>query len=262
MQDVTAAPQAAASAPVLFVSAGPGDPDLLTVRALRALEAADVVLHDRLVPRAILRLIPAAATVIEVGKEGFGPSVPQAEITALILACAAAGRRVIRLKSGDAGMFGRLDEEADALAAAGIRFEVVPGITAATAAAAALGRSLTRRGRNSDIRFVTGHDMAGFAEQDWRALARPGAVAAIYMGKRAGRFLQGRLYMHGAAPETPMTLVENASRPDQRILPATLATLPACCAALGGPAVILLGLAPRAAADVLPELTELHEALK
>ena len=132
----------------------------------------------------------------------------------------------MRLKSGDPTVFGRLDEEIDALrgrrACLGV---IVPGITAASAAVAGIGQSLTRRGRNAAVRLMTGHDMKGFAEQDWRALARPGEVAAIYMGKRAARFLQGRLLMHGADPETPVTVVENASRPDQRILATTLARL-------------------------------------
>lgn len=244
---------------VTFVGAGPGDPDLLTLKALHALESADIVLHDRLITPGILALAGSGATLIAVGKEGFGPSTPQAEITALILAFARAGRRVLRLKSGDAGLFGRLDEETAALDAAGIAYAVIPGITAASAAAAAMGRSLTRRGRNADIRFLTGHDAEGFAEQDWRALARPGAVAAIYMGKRAARFVQGRLMMHGAHPATPVSVVENASRPDQRIMAADLSTLAACCADLSGPAVILLGLAPRDAEATIPDLQEARE---
>ncbi len=134
---------------------------------------------------------------------------------------------MVRLKSGDPTVFGRLDEELDAVTAAGLSFAVIPGITAASAAVAGIGQSLTQRGRNSEVRLVTGHDIAGYAEQDWRALARPGAVAAIYMGSRAARFLQGRLMMHGADPETPVTLVENASRPDQRVLGTTLARLAA-----------------------------------
>lgn len=242
---------------VLFVGAGPGDPELLTLKAARALAGADIVLHDRLVGAGVLALAGPSATLIEVGKEGFGPSTPQTEITALIVAFARAGRRVLRLKAGDCGIFGRLDEEADALEAAGIGFAVVPGITASVAAAASLGQSLTRRGRNSDLRILTGHDTRGFADQDWRALAAPGSVAAIYMGKKAARFVQGRLMMHGALPHTPVTIVENVSRPDQRIVAATLATLPACLEDVTGPAVLLLGLAPRAARATLPTLPSL-----
>ncbi|MDD8022981.1 MAG: uroporphyrinogen-III C-methyltransferase [Paracoccaceae bacterium] len=230
---------------VTLAGAGPGDPDLLTRAVARALAQADVILHDRLVSAEVLALAGAQALVIETGKEGFGPGLGQDEISALMVAFARAGRAVLRLKSGDAAIFGRLDEELDALDAAGIGFTVLPGITAASAAAAALGQSLTARGRNSELRILTGHDVAGFAEADWVALARPGAVAAIYMGKRAARFVQGRLMMHGAPPGTPVTLVENASRADQMIHASTLATLPRDAACLSGPAVILLGLTPR-----------------
>ncbi|MCX7890520.1 MAG: uroporphyrinogen-III C-methyltransferase [Rhodobacteraceae bacterium] len=241
---------------VSFIGAGPGDPDLLTVAALRGIEAAEVVLHDRLVGEAILALIPARARAIGVGKEGFGPAVPQADTNALLVAFALQGLRVVRLKAGDGGIFGRLDEEIEVLERAGIPFRVVPGITAAAAAAASIGRSLTRRGRNGSLRILTAHDVEGFAEQDWSSLARPGEVAAIYMGRRAARFLQGRLFMHGADGATPVTLVENASRPEERIVPATLATLATAAAGLEGPVVILYGLAPRRAAAVLPQLKE------
>lgn len=241
--------------PVLIVGAGPGDPDLLTLRAARTLAGADVVVHDRLVGPAILALAPQAR-LVDVGKEGFGPSTPQTAIHAAMIGAARAGARVVRLKGGDPGIFARLEEELDALDAAGIGWAVVPGITAAAAAAAAIGQSLTARGRNGALMLLTAHDINGFADQDWRGLARPGAVAAIYMGRKASRFLQGRLMMHGAAPDTPVTLVENASRADQRLHPATLATLPLVAAACGGPAVILWGLAPRAAAAALPALKE------
>ncbi len=228
-----------------LVGAGPGDPELLTLKARKLLDRADVVIHDRLVPGAILELARREALMIGVGKEGFGPSTPQSEINRLIIEHAESGAHVVRLKGGDPSVFGRLDEETEALDAAGIDWAVVPGITAASASAAALGQSLTRRGRNASARLVTGHDIKGYAEQDWQALARPGAVAAVYMGKRAARFIQGRMLMHGAAPETPVSVVENASRPDQHILPATLATLPQVVAELAGPAVLLLGIAPR-----------------
>lgn len=241
---------------VTIAGAGPGNPDLLTLGTLRAIQTADVVVHDRLVGPDILALIPAATIRIDAGKEGFGPSTPQAAIHAAMIDAARTGARVLRLKAGDPAIFARLDEELDALDAADIPWTILPGLTAASAAAAALGQSLTARGRNGALTILTGHDMAGFAEQDWRALARPGAVAAIYMGKAASRFLQGRLMMHGAAPDTPVTLVENASRPEQRLHAATLATLPATAAACQGPAVILWGLAPRAARTALPAIKE------
>lgn len=247
--------------PVAFVGSGPGDPDLLTVKALRALQTADVVIHDRLVSDEILALVGPQTRLRNAGKEGFGPSVSQSDINTMILDEARTGARVVRLKSGDPTVFGRLDEELDALEAEGIPFTIVPGLTSASAAVASLGQSLTKRGRNKAVRFVTGHDMQGYADQDWRTLARAGEVAAIYMGKRAARFIQGRLLMHGADPATPVTIVENASRPDERIVEATLATLPAALteADITGPALLLYGLAPRGAAvaQTLPRAQEM-----
>lgn len=240
--------------PTALVGAGPGGADLLTLRALRLIEAADVVIHDRLVSDDILRMARPGAQIVAVGKQGFGPTTPQEAINALITGHALTGARVVRLKGGDPVLFGRLDEEIAALEAAGLPYEIVSGITAASAAAAAIGQSLTQRGRNSGIRLLTGHDMQGFADHDWRALARPGEVAALYMAKRAARYVQGRLMMHGATPDTPVTLVENAARADQRILATTLATWPATLAEapLAGPALTFLGLAPRAARSEIP----------
>jgi uroporphyrin-III C-methyltransferase/precorrin-2 dehydrogenase/sirohydrochlorin ferrochelatase len=234
---------------VLFVGAGPGDPDDLTMRARRALDEADVVIHDRLVPQPILELARREAEIVEAGKTGFGESIPQAEINAMIVEHALAGAVVVRLKSGDPGVFGRLDEEIEACDAAGIEWTIVPGLTSAAMAAARLGQSLTKRGRNAEVRFLTGQDVKGLADHDWTALARPGTVAAIYMGKRAARFIQGRLLMHGADPATPVSVVENAGRPTERILATRLAALePTLSAAeVDGPAIIFLGLAPRGA---------------
>jgi uroporphyrin-III C-methyltransferase len=242
--------------PVLFVGAGPGAARHLTLGAYQALQAADVVIHDRLVGDEVMALIPAHVTRVDVGKEGFGPSTQQREINATLVAHALTGARVVRLKGGDPGIFGRLDEEIEALEANALPYDILPGLTSATVAAASIGQSLTKRGRNAALRIVTGHDMAGFAEQDWRGLARAGEVAAIYMGKKSARFIQGRLMMHGAGPDTPVTLVENASRADQRIHAATLATLPDTAALCDGPAIILYGLAPRAAALALTRLNE------
>ncbi|EKE45086.1 uroporphyrin-III C-methyltransferase [Oceaniovalibus guishaninsula JLT2003] len=232
---------------VHFVGAGPGDPDLLTMKARHALDWADVVVHDRLVPAAILELARREARIVDVGKEGFGPATPQSAIDAMIVDFAAKGLQVVRLKSGDPTVFGRLDEEIEAVVAAGIDYTIVPGITAASAAVAAIGQSLTRRGRNGSVRLMTGHDTRGFADHDWAALARKDEVAAIYMGKRAARYIQGRLLMHGADPATPVTAIENASRPDARIIATTLAQMEPVLrdAALDGPALVLLGLAPR-----------------
>lgn len=234
---------------VAFVGAGPGDPELLTLKARKALDTADVVIHDRLVTPEILELARREAILIDAGKEGFGAAMSQEDINALIVEHARTGAQVVRLKGGDPTVFGRLDEEIEAVTAAAISWHVVPGITAASASVASIGQSLTRRGRNASVRLLTGHDMKGFADHDWHALAQPGEVAAIYMGKKSARFIQGRLIMHGAERSTPVTVVENASRPDQRILATTLDRLPADLteAGLTGPALTFLGLSPRAA---------------
>jgi len=246
---------------VAFVGAGPGDPDLLTLKARKALDQADVVIHDRLVTPQILDLARREAILIDAGKQGFGPSMSQDDINALIVQHGLDGAQVVRLKGGDPTVFGRLDEEVDAVIAAGIGWHVVPGITAASASVAGIGQSLTKRGRNASVRLLTGHDMKGFADHDWKALARTGEVAAIYMGKASARFIQGRLIMHGADRATPVTVVENASRPDQRILSTTLDALPADLgrAAFTGPALTFYGLAPRAAEATLAQMPASQE---
>ncbi|MBB5222707.1 uroporphyrin-III C-methyltransferase/precorrin-2 dehydrogenase/sirohydrochlorin ferrochelatase [Amaricoccus macauensis] len=243
---------------VHFVGAGPGDPELLTLKARRLLHEADVVIHDRLVSPGVLELARREATIIEVGKTGFGPSWKQDDINALLVLHAASGATVVRLKGGDPAVFGRLDEEIEALETAGVRYAITPGITSASAAAAAIGQSLTKRGRNAAFRILTGHDVEGFAEHDWRELAKPGATAAIYMGKRAATFLRGRLMMHGASADTPVTAVENASLASQRLHATTLLDLPRALDATtpGAPTLILIGLAPRAAALALADMKE------
>ena len=245
---------------VHLVGAGPGDPELMTLKARRLLHEADVVVHDRLVPAAILELARREAKIVEVGKLAYGPSWKQDDINALMVKHALAGETVVRLKGGDPAVFGRLDEEVEALEAAGVSYGIVPGVTSASAAAAAIGQSLTRRGRNASFRVLTGHDVDGFAEHDWRELAKPGATAGIYMGVKAATFLRGRLMMHGAAADTPVTAVENASRPESRVIATTLIELPAALAGAtpGAPVMILYGLAPRAAAMAM---TEMREAL-
>ncbi|MEM8655996.1 MAG: siroheme synthase CysG [Pseudomonadota bacterium] len=241
---------------VAFVGAGPGDPELLTLKARKALDEADVVIYDRLISKEILELARREATMIDVGKEAFGPSTPQETINDLIVEHGRVGAQVVRLKSGDSTVFGRLDEEIEAVTDAGVDYHIVPGITAASAAVASIGQSLTRRGRNSSVRFLTGHDTRGFADHDWKALAQPGEVAAIYMGKKSARFIQGRLMMHGIDPETPVTFVENASRADQQVLSTTVAEMEPTLsqAGLGGPALTFIGLAPRAALAAIPEI--------
>jgi uroporphyrin-III C-methyltransferase/precorrin-2 dehydrogenase/sirohydrochlorin ferrochelatase len=237
---------------IAFVGSGPGDPELLTLKARKALDQADVVIYDRLISPEVLELARREAVMLDVGKEGFGPSTPQETINDLLVEHGLTGAQVVRLKSGDSTVFGRLDEELDAVTAAGIGWHIVPGITAASAAVASIGQSLTKRHRNASVRFLTGHDMQGFADHDWAALAQPNEVAAIYMGKKSARFVQGRLIMHGAEKTTPVTVIENASRPNQRVLSTTLAHLPAdlADANMTGPALTFYGLAPRAASEI------------
>ncbi|KQB97766.1 uroporphyrin-III methyltransferase [Loktanella sp. 1ANDIMAR09] len=238
------------SGSVDLVGAGPGDPELLTLKARNALDKADVVIHDRLVTPEILELARREAIIIDAGKEGFGKAMAQSDIDALIVQHALDGHHVVRLKAGDPTVFGRLDEEIAAIEAHDIPYTIIPGITAASAAVANIGQSLTKRGRNSAVRLITGHDTKGYADHDWRALAAPGEVAAIYMGKKSARFIQGRLLMHGADPATPVTIIENVSRADQQIIATTLAELEPTLtqANLQGPAITFLGLAPRDAA--------------
>ena len=244
-----------------LVGAGPGDPELLTLKARKALDKADVVIHDRLVTPEILELARREATIIDAGKEGFGHAMQQSDIDALIVEHAQKGLHVVRLKAGDPTVFGRLDEEIAACDAAGITWRIVPGITAASAAVANIGQSLTKRGRNSSVRFITGHDTKGYADHDWKALAAPGEVAAIYMGKKSARFIQGRLLMHGADPATPVTIIENVSRTDQQIIATTLVELEPTLtrANLQGPALTFYGLAPRAALDAADAFTLVQE---
>jgi uroporphyrin-III C-methyltransferase / precorrin-2 dehydrogenase / sirohydrochlorin ferrochelatase len=233
---------------VSIVGAGPGDPELLTRRAARLLERADVILTDRLVDKRILDLARREALQIEVGKSAGGVSWTQHDINEAMISHAGTGAAVVRLKAGDPVVFGRLDEELDALDEAQIEYDIVPGISSANAAASAIGRSLTRRERNSAVSLITAQDAAGYAEHDWRALAAPGSTFAIYMGVRAARFVQGRLLLHGAAPTVPIVIVERASQLRQRVVNATLGSLPEAFADQGiaGPAVILVGVDSRA----------------
>lgn len=239
---------------VVFVGGGPGDPDLLTLKARRALDQADVVIHDHDVAAPILELARREATVITTGGDGVDPATRRAAISDLLVRHAADGALVVRIDSGDVALSGRLDEEIGAVEAAGLDWTVVPGITAASAALAGLAQSLSQIRRGSDTRHVnlggTGHAAAGPDERDWHALARPGEVTAIHMGRHAARFVQGRLLMHGADPATPIGVVGNASRDGQRILQTTLARLPEDLSEAGipGPAVVVIGLAARGAA--------------
>ncbi len=240
---LTGPTSAAPAGKVWLVGAGPGSPDLLTVRALRLLQEADVVLHDALVPPAILELVPASVRLIGVGKRKGDHAFTQREIEALLVREALSGRRVVRLKAGDPLVFGRAGEELAALAAAGIPAEIVPGVTAALAAAADAAVPLTLRGVASSLAFVTAHEADGATPQDWRALASAGTTLAIYMGRSAGGTIRARLLAAGMPDGTPVLAVENAGRPDRRILSGTIGDLPGLSARvdLPGPLMILVG---------------------
>jgi uroporphyrin-III C-methyltransferase len=197
---------------VSFVSAGPGDPELLTLKAAERLRAADVVLYDDLASGAILDHTRKGATLVSVGKRAGRPSAKQEHVSRLLVDYAATGATVVRLKSGDSGMFGRLEEEVDALRAAGVGYEIVPGVTAASAAAAMSGIPLTRRHTARRVQFITGADVKGELPEDlnWSALADPRALTAVYMGKRTFPALAARLIANGLSPDTPALLAESS----------------------------------------------------
>jgi len=211
--------------PVRLVGAGPGDPDLLTVRALRAIESADVILTDDLVDPRVLALARPGARVIAVGKRGGCRSTPQAFIQRLMLRCARAGARVVRLKGGDPMVFGRAGEEIAWLQAHGIGCEVVSGVTSMLSAAAALGTSLTHRELAHGVALVTGHPAAGGAEPDWVALARSGLTLAIYMGVARAGPIRAALRAGGLPDDLPAAIVASAGTPAQRVLRVPLGDL-------------------------------------
>jgi uroporphyrin-III C-methyltransferase/precorrin-2 dehydrogenase/sirohydrochlorin ferrochelatase len=228
---------------VAIVGAGPGDPDLLTLKALAALQAADVVVYDRLVGPEVLDRARRDAERIHVGKAKGDHSAEQDEINALLLDHARAGKRVVRLKGGDPLVFGRGGEEAEYLRAHGIAVELVPGITAATAAAAASGIPLTHRGLAQAVTFVTGHGADGEPDVDWAALAVSNHTLAIYMGLTTAGRVAERLMAGGRAPGTPVAVVSRASLPDQRIEIGRLGDLERLVRerAVEGPALIVIG---------------------
>lgn len=233
---------------VWLVGAGPGDPDLLTRKAERLLQSASVIFYDALVGPGVLSLATPLARLVPVGKRSGRHSKDQKTIDALIVEAALAGERVVRLKGGDPSIFGRATEELDACRAAGIAVQVCPGITAASAAAADLGLSLTLRGLARRLTFVTAHTVKGQSvDLDWQALADPQATLAVYMGKAAAADVSAGLIGAGLAPDTPVALVENASLPERSKFLTRLDLLPlAARTALGdGPALLLIGEALR-----------------
>ncbi|KXS38999.1 MAG: uroporphyrin-III C-methyltransferase / precorrin-2 dehydrogenase / sirohydrochlorin ferrochelatase [Halomonadaceae bacterium T82-2] len=212
---------------VCLVGAGPGDPELLTIKALKRLQTADVVLHDRLVSDEILALIPPHTQRLYVGKARSSHSVPQSGINRALVDWARCGRRVVRLKGGDPFIFGRGGEELESLAQAGVDFEVVPGITAASGCAAYAGIPLTHRDHAQSVRFVTGHLKNGSCDLDWPALAREGQTLVFYMGLGSLEVIQQELQAHGLAGDTPLALVEQGTTARQRVHVGSLAVLPA-----------------------------------
>lgn len=255
---VAAVPSAPAGPMVRIVGCGPGDPDLLTVRAVRAIAAADVVLYDRLVGPGVFDHVRPGARRIDVGKTGGGRSASQARINALMVHHARAGRRVVRLKGGDPFVFGRGGEELEHLRRHGIAAEVIPGITAATGCAAAAGIPLTHRDWASAVTFVTGHDRDGAdGGPDWAALARVRHTLVVYMGLGAAGAIAGRLIGGGMDAGMPVAVIENGTRPEQRLFAGRLGDLADLVAnnAVAGPALIIVGeVAALADAGTLVEL--------
>jgi uroporphyrin-III C-methyltransferase / precorrin-2 dehydrogenase / sirohydrochlorin ferrochelatase len=228
---------------VYLVGAGPGDPDLLTFRALRLMQKADVVLYDRLTDQPVMNLVRREAERIYVGKQPDDHELPQAEISALLVKLAKQGKRVLRLKGGDPFMFGRGGEEIEALAAEGIPFQVCPGITAAIGASAYAGIPLTHRDHAQACVFVTGHGKDGKIDLDWTALLQPRQTVAIYMGLRNVEALTHEFITRGADPTLPAAIIDNATRSNQRVVVGALGTLAAKARAaeLSGPAIIIVG---------------------
>lgn len=242
-------------AKVWLVGAGPGSADLLTVRAARLLESADIVFHDALVQPETLALA-RRARLVDVGKRFGRHSTEQRFINRAIVEAARTHETVVRLKGGDPMIFGRAVEEMTALAAAGVPFEIVPGITAAIGCAAAIGLPLTEREARRGLAILTGHASDGVAEHDWQALACPGQTVAVYMGVGAAPHIEARLLAAGIDPRTPVTVVENGTLPQQKLALGTAGRLVETLidGGIKGPAVIFIGAHPfsRHAAPAMP----------
>lgn len=230
--------------PVSLVGAGPGDPGLLTLHAYDRLKTADVVVYDKLVSDQVLDLIPSGTTRIFAGKTASNHYMPQDQINALLVNLARAGRHVVRLKGGDPFVFGRGGEEAQYLAAHGIDFEVVPGITSSAACTAYAGIPLTHRNLAHSVRFVTGHTRAGTTlDLNWKSLADPATTLVVYMGMINVETISAELIKAGLPASTPAAAINMGTRPDQRVVRTTLDRLPAeaRAAELVGATLLVIG---------------------
>lgn len=240
---------------VALVGAGPGDPDLLTVRAVREIEAAEVVFADRLVGKGVMDLIPASAETVYVGKSKGEHSVPQDEIHRRMIEAAQAGKRVVRLKGGDPLIFGRGGEEVEALREAGISVDVVPGISSALGAAASMQVPLTHRDVAQSVTFVTGHAALGKEpDLDWTALARPNQTVVVFMGVGTAGMIAARLIAAGREPSTPVAIAENATRANEIAVFGSLDRAAELIQSAGitGPALLVIGEVVALAKDAPP----------
>ncbi|CAM3037817.1 uroporphyrinogen-III C-methyltransferase [Vibrio mytili] len=235
---------------VSLVGAGPGDPDLLTVKGFKAIQAAEVVVYDRLVSRAILALAAETAEMIYVGKKLDFHCVPQEQINQILVQKAQEGKRVVRLKGGDPFMFGRGGEELETLAESGVNYEVVPGITAAAGATAYAGIPLTHRDHAQSVQFITGHVQKDGRDIEWQSLAQSNNTLVFYMGLKQSGHIMDKLISHGLDRDMPCAIIENGTRPEQRVLQGKLVELADMAQKAFSPAIIVVG-----------SVTQLHQKL-